>query len=251
MHESGLSLGIVFLAGMVSFLSPCVLPIIPAYLTLISGLTFEQLSEAESVRKVRWRLFASALAFIVGFSLVTVLMLGGFASLITELGDAWQTAFRWIGGALVLVFALHMLGIFRINALFKERRFHLTDNKFGIAGAALIGAAFGFGWSPCIGPILGGVLGMAATSGSHAQVWTLLGAYTLGLAVPFMLAAVFVNLFLKSMHKITRHMRKIEIASGVLLLCMGVLLVTNQLTIISEHGGFLLALSQRLEGLFQ
>lgn len=251
MHGSELSLGIVFLAGMVSFLSPCVLPIIPAYLTLISGLSFEQLSEAESVRKVRWRLFASALAFVFGFGVVTILVLGGFASLITELGEAWRTGFRWFGGVLLLVFALHMLGIFRINALFKERRFHLTDNKFGIAGAALIGAAFGFGWSPCIGPILAGVLGMAATAASHAQVWTLLATYTLGLAVPFVLAAVFVNLFLKSMHKITRHMRKIEITAGVLLLFMGILLVTNQLTVISERGGFLLDLSQRLEGLFQ
>lgn len=251
MHGSELSLGIVFLAGMVSFLSPCVLPIIPAYLTLISGLTFEELSEANSVRRIRWRLFAGALAFIFGFGVVTILVLGGFASLVNTLGDAWQTAFRWIGGVLVLVFALHMLGVFRINALFKERRFHLTDNKFGIAGAALIGAAFGFGWSPCIGPILGGVLGMAATASSHAQVWLMLIAYTLGLAVPFMLAALFVNLFLRSMHKITRHMRAIEIIAGVLLLFMGVLLVTNRLTVISEHGGILSGLIQRLEGLFR
>lgn len=251
MGGAQISLGIVFLAGMVSFLSPCVLPIIPAYLTLISGLTFEQLQEAESVRQVRWRLFGSALAFIFGFSLVTVVVLGGMASLVMQLSDAWLTAIRWLGGLLILAFALHMLGVFRIKAFYIERRFHLTGNKFGIPGAALIGAAFGFGWSPCIGPILGGVLGMSIGSSSPAQVWLLLGAYTLGLAVPFMLAAVFVNLFLHSMHRITRHMRAIEITAGVLLICMAVLLISNSLSVISQHGGFLIELSQRLEDLLK
>jgi len=252
MDGQQLTLGVLFLAGMLSFLSPCVLPVIPAYLSLISGLTFDQLQEAHAVRRARWRLLLSALAFVAGFGMVTMLMLGAFASLIQELPAGGQTAFRWIGGAVILVFALHMLGVLRIGVLFNDRRFQMTENKFGIPGAALMGAAFGFGWSPCIGPFLGGVLGMAGSASSAAEIWLLLGAYVVGLAVPFVLAALFVNLFLQSMSKLTRHMRAVEIAAGVLLLFMGVLLVTDNLSSISPSassatGQWLMQLEQRLE----
>lgn len=245
------SLGLVFLAGMVSFLSPCVLPIVPAFLSLISGLSFEELAAEESVRKARWRLFSSALAFILGFSLVTILLLGGIASIASKLDGEWKLIFRWVGGGVVILFALHLIGLLRINALFKERRFHLDTRKFGILGALVVGAAFGFGWSPCIGPILGGVLAFAAGTATPAHAWLLFVSYTLGLAVPFLLAAVFVNLFLGSMKKMTRHLRKVEIASGALLLLMGVLLITNELTWVSQNGGFLLDISQKVEGLLK
>ena len=247
MGEQGLSMGLVFLAGMVSFLSPCVLPIVPAHLSLISGLSFEELQEADSVRQARWRLFGSALAFIAGFSVVTVLLLGGIASLITGLGEAWKDAFRWFGGIVIIIFALHLTGVFRINAFFKERRFHVGGKKVGLLGAALVGAAFGFGWSPCIGPILGGVLAFAAGSATPSSAWGLFIAYTAGLAVPFLLAAVFVNLFLGSMRKVTKHLRTVEIVSGVLLMVMGILLITDSLTFLSQNGGFLLDLSMKLE----
>jgi len=248
MGGHSLSLGLVFLAGMVSFLSPCVLPIVPAFLSLISGLSFEEMQAVDSVRSARWRLFSSALAFILGFSLVTILLLGGVASLISGLGDGWKAIFRWVGGLIVIIFSLHFIGVFRIGALFNERRFHIETRKYGLLGVLLIGAAFAFGWSPCIGPILAGVLTYAVGTSSPAHAWMLFVAYTLGLAVPFMLAAVFVNLFLHSMHKVTRHLRKVEIVSGALLLVMGLLLITNQLTYLSQNGGFLLTLSQKLEG---
>ncbi len=250
MDGNGISLAAVFLGGMASFVSPCILPIVPVYLSLISGLSFDELQEASSVRQARWRLFASALAFVLGFSVVTVLLLGTLASMVNELGDGWKMAIRWFGGAVVLVFALHLFGVFRINALFKERRFHITSNKFGVLGAAVIGAAFAFGWTPCIGTILFTVFTFASTA-SPAMVWWLFVTYTIGLAVPFILAAIFVNLFLGSLRKMTRHLRTVEIITGVLLLAMGVLLVTNQLTIISEHGRFLEPLNARLEDLFK
>lgn len=246
-----LSIGLVFLAGMVSFLSPCILPVVPAYLSVISGMSFEQLSQQDAVRQARWRLLSSALAFLLGFSVVTVLLLGGIASLVSGLGDAWRIAFRWIGGGALIVFALHLLGIVRINALFQERRFHLQGSRWGLLGVVLIGAAFGFGWSPCIGPILGGVLAFAAGTASPATAWWYLIAYTLGLAVPFVLSALFVNLFLGSMRRFTRHLRTVEVVAGVLLLVMGGLLFADKLTLISAKGGYLLELSQRIEGMLQ
>ena len=252
MASHDFSLGLVFLAGMVSFLSPCVLPIVPAFISLISGLSFDELATEDSVKQARWRLFSSALAFILGFSLVTIFLFGGIASLVSQLGGEWKTVFRWVGGLVVIVFALHLIGVLRINALFKERRFHLDVRKFGVFGAFIIGAAFGFGWSPCIGPILAGVLAFAAGTSTPGHAWALFVSYTIGLAVPFMLAAVFVNMFLGSMRKMTKHLRKVEIVSGVLLLVMGVLLVAmNSLTLVSQNGGFLLDLSQRVEGLLK
>lgn len=245
MSGNELSLGLVFLAGIASFLSPCVLPIVPAYLSLISGLSFEQLQEEDMVRQARWRLFASALAFVLGFSVVIIPLFGSMASLINAGVDGvGKDIIRWVGGIIVLVFALHLTGVVRINAFFKERRFHVNNSRLGIFGAFLIGAAFAFGWSPCVGPILGGVFAFASTSASNAgAAWTMLIAYTIGLAVPFLLAAVFVNFFLGSMRKFTKHLRTVEITSGVLLMAMGVLLITDKVQVL---GRFLEPLMQRL-----
>ena len=251
MGGNEVSLGLVFLAGMLSFLSPCVLPIVPAYLTTISGMSFEELQEEDAVRRARWRLFSSALGFIAGFALVTVLILGGSANLVGLLGSGWKSVIRVGGGIVVIIFALHMIGVFRINLLFREQRFHLEAKKFGPWGAVLIGAAFAFGWSPCIGPILVSVFSLAANTTHAGAAWWYLVVYTIGLAVPFMLTALFVNLFLSTMRKMTRHLRAVEIMTGVLLLAMGVILLTNRLTFISEHGGVLTALSQRMEGWLQ
>ena len=245
MHGTEVTVGIAFLLGLVSFVSPCVFPIVPAYMSVISGLSFEELQAADSVHRARWRLFASALAFVLGFSLITVLLMGGIVALFGQLDDSWKNGLRWAGGAVVMILALHMIGVFRIKALFNERRFHLNGNKLGLLGALLAGVAFAFGWSPCIGTTLGGVLAMAASSTKTV----LLIAYTVGLAIPFLLAATFVNLFIGMMRNITRHLRTVEIVAGVLLLCMGVLLVTDQLSLLSQNATFLLAPSHKLEGL--
>lgn len=243
MGGSEISYGVVFLLGVVSFLSPCVLPIMPAYLSLISGLSFDELQESDSVRGARWRLFGSALAFIAGFSLVIIGILGGLVTLFGNLDDEWKAWPRIGFGVITFIFALHMLGVFRIPALYKERRFHFNGKRMGYIGALLVGAAFAFGWTPCVGPLLGTVLAVTAITTKTS----LLVVYTLGLAIPFLLSAVFVNLFLNSLRKMTKHLRTIEIISGVLLLVMGVLLVTNQLGLVSQQGGFLPDLSMKFE----
>lgn len=252
----GLSIGAVMLAGMVSFLSPCVFPIVPAYLSLISGMSFEEMQAVATVKHARWRLFGGALAFVFGFSLISVFMLWGIIRVMGGVGDGWisaewKTGLRWAGGAVIALFALHMIGVLRVKAFFNERRFHVDGRKLGYLGAVLAGAAFAFGWSPCLGPILGSVAALAAGAGTEATVWGLLIAYTLGLAVPFLLAALFVDLFLGSMSRITRHMRVIEIFSGVLLLVMAVLLVTDSLAYLSEKAGFLATWSIKLEGMLK
>lgn len=231
MGGNELSIGIVFLAGIASFLSPCVLPIVPAYLSLISGLSFEQLQEQGALKAARWRLIISALAFIAGFSVVIIPLFGTMASLINGSVDGTaKDVIRWVGGIVVIVFALHLTGLVRINTFFKERRFHMNNSRLGVFGAFLIGAAFAFGWSPCIGPILGGVFTFASTSAANAnQAWGMLIAYTIGLAVPFLLSAVFVTFFMGALRKMTRHLRTVEITSGVLLMTMGILLITNKL----------------------
>lgn len=221
--------GVVFLAGMASFFSPCVLPIVPAYLSLISGLSFEELSQKDSLAGARWRLFGSALSFITGFSAVFILIFGGLVALFGELGP-WRMWLRDIFGVVAIIFALHMLGVFRINAFYRERRFHISGNRLGIAGAFLIGAAFAFGWTPCIGPILTSVLALAAGT----QKVSLLIVYSLGLAIPFLFAALFVHLFLRSLRKVTKYLRAVEIFSGSLLLVMGLLLVTDNLGLLAN-----------------
>jgi len=246
MHHE-LSYLMVFLAGMVSFLSPCVLPIVPAYLSLISGFSFEELQAQSSAQHTRWRLLISALAFILGFSIVTVVLLGGLASLVTTLGPGWRVGVRWVGGVIVISFALHLTGVFRIPVLFQERRFHLSNQKVSLVGAVLVGAAFAFGWSPCIGPILGSVLAFATGTATPTTAWMLFVVYTLGLAVPFLLAALFAHLFLNSLRKMTRYLRAVEIGSGVLLFIMGVFLLTDQLGALSRYGGFLAGASETIE----
>ncbi|OPZ84947.1 MAG: Thiol:disulfide interchange protein DsbD [bacterium ADurb.Bin429] len=233
------SVVIAFLGGLVSFFSPCVLPVIPVYLSLISGLSFEEMTQTDATsdgetspkKPARWKLFSGALAFLTGFGLVTVLV---FGSLITAAGfggsPLWITVVQWIAAAVMVVFALQMFGVFRITALFKERRLHVGENKLGLLGALLIGAAFALGWVPCTGPILFGILSLSIGT---AKIGLAL-AYVLGMAVPFLLAALFVTAFLGSMRKVTRHMRKIEIASGILLLAMAALLVFGKVDLINS-----------------
>lgn len=244
-----LSIGLVFLAGALSFCSPCVLAVIPAYLSLVSGLSFAEMQAGQLPAVNRWRLLTGALAFILGFGVVTVLGFGTVARLVGELGGTWQTIIRWVGFAVIVLFALHIMGVLRITALYTERRFHLTTNRWGLPGAALVGAAFGFGWMPCIGPTLGSVFTLVAGGDSPALAWWYFTAYVAGLAVPFLLAALCMHVFLGSVQQLTRHLRVIEVSTGILLLLMGIMLVTNNLTLISAKLMFLRALTDRLEGL--
>src|SRR5689334_18921156 len=195
----GIGVAIAFGAGLASFLSPCVLPLIPSYITFITGLSLDDAGRARRATLVH------ALLFVLGFSLI-FLALGVSATLIGRLLVTYRVWISRVGGLLVLAFGLYLLGVFKVGAFSRERRIHITDKPLGYLGTVIVGIAFGAGWTPCIGPILGSILTYAATQGSVSRGVVLLGAYSLGLAVPFVLAAVAIERFLQAFNAIKRHM---------------------------------------------
>ena len=228
--ESSATLGLLvaFSAGLLSFLSPCVLPLVPSYVTFITGMSLED------VQRTRRTAMAHALLFVLGFTLI-FLALGAGA---TVLGSVLRVHREWIarvGGALVIVFGLYLLGVFNVGAFARERRVHLADKPVGYLGTVLVGIAFGAGWTPCIGPILGSILTLSASSADLGRGLQLLGAYSLGLAVPFVLAAALVQRFLAVSAKLKRHMVWVSRVSGALLIAVGVLMVTDYFTILASY----------------
>lgn len=217
-------------AGVLSFLSPCVLPLVPSYLSFVTGMSLEDIQGGVDRRTV---LLHSAL-FVVGFSAIFML-LGASASFIGQFFRVYEAWIARIGGVLIILLGLHLMGVFRITALLRERRVHLADKPAGVLGTLAVGAAFGAGWTPCIGPVLGGILTLAST---REAVWSgvgLLGVYSLGLAIPFMLAALALDWFLESFSRYRRFIPLMEKASGVLLVALGLLLVTGTFTILSGY----------------
>jgi cytochrome c-type biogenesis protein len=222
-EPAGLGLFVAFAAGLLSFLSPCVLPLVPSYVGFLTGMTLPELSDRRRVAAVH------ALLFVLGFSLVFVL-LGASA---TALGGAlkyYQTWIARVGGVLVILFGLVCLGLVRVGALEQERRLQFQHKPVGYLGSALVGMAFGAGWTPCIGPVLGAILSLAATSDSVSRGMLLLGVYSAGLAVPFLLAAVAVESFLGWFQRFRRFLPWVMRVSGILLVLVGVLMVTGQFT---------------------
>ncbi len=227
----GVSLGvaIAFSAGLLSFLSPCVLPLIPSYVTFVTGMSLED------VQRSRRTAVVHSLLFILGFTLV-FLALGATA---TVLGRVLLSQRMWIariGGLLVILFGLYLLGVFNIGALSRERRFHITDKPLGYLGTIVVGIAFGAGWTPCIGPILGGILTYTATQDSLVRGTSLLFAYSMGLAVPFFLAAIAIERFLGLFQRFRGTMLWANRVAGAMLVLVGVLMMTNYLSVLS---GFL------------
>ncbi|MBI5266408.1 MAG: cytochrome c biogenesis protein CcdA [candidate division Zixibacteria bacterium] len=223
-----------FLAGILSFLSPCVLPLIPGYLSFISGVTIEELGDASRRGAQTRRLILNTVFFVFGFSIVFVL-LGVGASGIGHWLQTHLQLFNRIAGVVVFLFGLHVAGVFRISALNYEKRFHLQSGgkKKGIWGALFIGFAFAFGWTPCIGPILGSILTLAAQQAGVAQGVWLLTVYSAGLGIPFILTAILFNYLIGAFGFIKRHFRAVEIVSGALLMIVGVLIFFNLLQRIS------------------
>jgi cytochrome c-type biogenesis protein len=230
--EDGASLGllIAFTAGLLSFLSPCVLPLIPSYVTFITGLSLEEVQEARSRRTA----LVHSLLFVLGFSLI-FLALGATA---TVLGRVLGFHREWIGragGVLLILLGLYLLGAFNFGPFARERRFHISDKPVGYLGTLLVGVAFGAGWTPCIGPILGGVLTYTASSADLGRGLFLLGAYSLGLAIPFVLAALAVQHFIRFFQRFRNWMIWVTRIAGILLIVVGVLMVTNYFAVMSAY----------------
>jgi cytochrome c-type biogenesis protein len=225
-----------FLAGLVSFLSPCVLPLVPGYVSLISGAGVEELKsqEGQLLRKV----MLNSIGFILGFSVVFV-SLGAISTEFGQLLAIYKSRLAVIAGVIIILFGLHLTGIFRINALYSDKRLHNLKGGSTVGGAFLIGFAFAFGWTPCVGPILAVILGFAAAQDSVTKGIFLLAIYSLGLAVPFLLTSLGIERFLKFYSRFRAHMHAVEVASGALLIALGVLLVIGRFTIISNYLSFL------------
>jgi cytochrome c-type biogenesis protein len=227
-----ISLLAAFGAGFLSFVSPCVLPVVPGYLSFVSGATMEEMASGDSTAGRRWAIMIDILAFVVGFSIVFI-ALGASATAVGSFLLSKLSLLSKIAGVLVIILGLHMIGVFRFKALYQEKRFHQQSKRVGPVGSLLVGLAFAFGWSPCIGPILGGILAYASTQETVWQGMVLLGFYSAGLGVPFIIAGLSMNAFFRMAGRFKKHFRAIEVASGVLLISVGVLIFTNQLTIIS------------------
>ncbi|MBA3342661.1 MAG: cytochrome c biogenesis protein CcdA [Gemmatimonadaceae bacterium] len=217
-----LGFGVAFGAGLLSFLSPCVLPLIPSYITFLTGLSVE---DVERGRKTTTLIHASL--FILGFTAI-FLALGATATMLGQMMLAWRDWISRIGGVLIILFGLYMLGVFRMAFLGRERRVYLATKPAGYAGSVLVGVAFGAGWTPCIGPILGAVLIYTSSSADLNRGLALLLFYSIGLALPFFLAAVAVSRFISLFTLLRRHMVWITRVSGVLLVVVGLLMVTSE-----------------------
>jgi len=225
-----------FLAGLVSFLSPCVLPLVPGYVSLISGAGVEQLKTQESqlLRKV----MLNSVAFILGFSVVFI-TLGAVATEVSQMLARYRSILAQVAGVVIILFGLHLTGVFKIKALYTDARLHSVKGGSTAWGAFVIGFAFAFGWTPCVGPVLTVILTFAAAQDSITKGVVLLAIYSLGLAVPFLVTALGVERFLRFYSRFRVHMHAIEVASGALLIALGILLVLGRFTIISNYLSFL------------
>ena len=220
------SLIAAFLAGVVSFVSPCVLPLVPSYVTFITGVSFDELTSGQQTARIRRLTIIHSLAFILGFSIVFI-SLGATATATGQFLRDHQDTLRIAGGVLIVLFGIYLTGIVPIHALSRERKFQLTRKPLGILGSVLVGITFAAGWTPCIGPILGSILLYASTAKTVGTGIVLLSVYSLGLGVPFFLASLGMNSFLAASSRLRRSLRTIEVVSGVILIAFGIALVTN------------------------
>jgi cytochrome c-type biogenesis protein len=231
MLTESISFPAAFMAGLLSFFSPCILPLIPGYFTFITGFSLEKLTQDEQA-EIRRKVVFSTLLFVLGFSFVFVLM-GASASYLGGLFFQYRKFIRIVGGILIIVLGIHLIGLVRIPGLDLEKRIHLDQKPLHFLGTFLIGMAFAAGWSPCIGPLLGSILIVA---GSQETVWQgtlLLGVYSAGLAIPFIIMSVFINYVLVFIKKAVKTMKFVNAVAGILLIITGLFLVTNKLYILS------------------
>lgn len=225
---------IAFSAGLLSFVSPCVLPLVPSYLTYITGVSFKELSELKGKGKLRWSTTVHSLLFILGFSSVFILM-GASASYLGQLLARYQDWIMKGGGILIILLGIHFTGIINLPFLQMEKRIELRKKPLGYLGSFLVGIIFAAGWTPCIGPILSTILIYASTSKNFTTGIFLLAVYSMGLGIPFFLSSLAFNSFLLTFEKMKRFMRVITIASGVFLIIIGILILTDTFREINNY----------------
>jgi cytochrome c-type biogenesis protein len=233
-HSQDISFLIAFSAGFLSFVSPCVLPLIPSYLTYITGVSFKELTDAEIRAKLRWTTASHSFLFILGFSTIFILM-GASASYLGQLLVQYQYWIMKGGGVLIIILGIQFTGVINIPFLQMERRFEMRKKPLGYLGSFFVGIIFAAGWTPCIGPILSTILVYASTSRNFATGIILLTAYSLGLGVPFFLSSLAFNYFLSAFSRMKKYMRVITIVSGLFMIGIGVLLLTDTFREINSY----------------
>jgi cytochrome c-type biogenesis protein len=235
MHGLPLPLA-AFVAGILSFLSPCVLPLVPGYVSLISGATVEDLQSND--RRMLGTVMLHSLTFILGFSVVFI-ALGAVATGIGQFANQYHNLLAKVAGIIVIVFGLHLTGLLKIKALYADKRLHDVKGGSSAWGSFAVGFAFAFGWTPCIGPILATILVFAGAQETVLKGVLLLAIYSAGLAVPFLLTSLGVDRFLDFYTRFRRHLHTVEVISGVLLIAVGVLIFMNNLKLLSGYLAFL------------
>jgi cytochrome c-type biogenesis protein len=232
--SENISIIVALSGGFISFLSPCVLPLIPSYIAFITGISLEELTQEENLKKARKKVVFNSLMFILGFSLIFV-SLGASA---TFIGQFLTTHIRWLeifGGAFVILLGTHFTGMLRLKFLDREKTIHMKKKPLGHLGTVLVGIAFGAGWTPCVGPILGAILTMAATTQNILKGIVLLAFYSLGLGLPFLVSAIILQKFFEYFKTIRKYFKAIQIVGGVLLIVVGILLITGFFSSISSY----------------
>jgi cytochrome c-type biogenesis protein len=232
-----------FIAGLISFLSPCVLPLIPGYISFISGASLKELTGPETIKEARKKALINSVFFVLGFSVVFI-ALGASATTIGKLLVLYKRPLSIVAGIIIIILGLHMTGIIRIPLLYSEKRIQVNAKPLNVAGSFIVGIAFAFGWTPCIGPILAGILTVAAAQHTVGRGILLLAMYSLGLAIPFLLTAYSITLFFKLFDKIKKSLNIIEWIAGALLIIIGVLIITGWLTIVASWFSSLTAFSK-------
>lgn len=250
------SVGAVFAAGLLSVFSPCVMPLMPAYLSLISGVSVEEMQEGASEKEpfLRRRVLRACLGFVAGFSTVFI-VLGASATAVGRLARVWrievfgiELGMAQLAGAVIILMGLHLTGLLRLGLLYQDRHFQVgTRKKMSPIKTYLVGAAFAFGWSPCVGPILAGVLGIAGSQETVGRGMGLLAVYSAGLGVPFLLAGWSIEIFFRAFQRMKSYFRVVEIASGGLLIAVGLLVATDQLSALNGYFSFLTEFILKIE----
>jgi cytochrome c-type biogenesis protein len=232
LESANITIGIAFIAGILSFLSPCVLPLVPGYISLMSGVSIDGLKEGGSGGNARRAVILNSLAFNAGLSVI-FLALGTTAGLVgaSIISNPWV---RGIGGVIIILFGLQLIGLLKISTLYKDTRFFSNEKPRGALGSFTLGIAFAAGWTPCIGPILGGIIGLAAASGGWRSGLVLSAFYSAGLAIPFLVTGLGINQFLAFYGKFRKHLHKVEVVSGVVLIFVGLLVMTGQSTLLTS-----------------